>query len=329
MRELIRLLSSRLPAGKIPGIWEFVLPLLYNSLALSLADSLLLQHSMPKNPSAIANQSLHSPCPLCDANHHLPCVFLCSTANLFSSPIQMHPPSSPFVLYFIEAHQAASTCNHVIRPFLQSPLLLSSHLVPRLLIVCFSKAPKWLLVTTDCMTDTALPLWSSLHLPSTCNFTLLPWRSCPLVHACLCHHRFSAGQTDFNDLHLHCARILKRTEEYKGGGGQVCEDTFHSIFVNFEPQKNKFLLMKNTDCRETHGHSTYLCYCLVQGICVTFLSIDELYLFFLFLVTLIIFSCLVELSHILPASDLFISGLGCPSTCSIALIFVGFPSLAN
>lgn len=33
MRELIRLLSSRLPVGKIPGIWEFIFPLFFTTLS--------------------------------------------------------------------------------------------------------------------------------------------------------------------------------------------------------------------------------------------------------------------------------------------------------
>lgn len=139
MRELIRLLSSRLPVGKIPGIWEFILPLLYNSPPLSLSSSLLLPHSVPQNPSAITNQSLHLPSPLCAANHHLPSVFLCCALSPFTSHIQTHPLFQ--LLYYIPLRLirliASSTCNHIIRAFFQSSLLQPSHLLPCLLHAYF------------------------------------------------------------------------------------------------------------------------------------------------------------------------------------------------
>lgn len=67
------------------------------------------------------------------------------------------------------------------------------------------------------------------------------------VHLYMCAHvttglvqvKAAWTQMDFDDLHLHCTRILKRTEEYEGGG-QVLEDKFFSIFANFEPQKKQF-----------------------------------------------------------------------------------------
>lgn len=151
MRELIRLLSSRLPVGKIPGIWEFIFPLLYNSLSLSLSFALYCFHTLCHK---IQEQSpinlVHSPSPLSAANHHLPSpVFLHHTLSLLFSHIQTHPLL--LLLYYIPLRLirliASSFCNHVIGAFFPSSLLHHSHLslfclVSSTLMVCFYKTPK-------------------------------------------------------------------------------------------------------------------------------------------------------------------------------------------
>lgn len=157
-----------------------------SSLQLSLSSSLLLPHSVPQNPSAITNQSLHLPSSLCPANHHLSSVFPCCSLSLFSSHTETHPPV--LLLYYIPLRLIklipSSTCNHVIHTFFQSFVLQPSHLLLCLLhaYCLLFKPPKWLLVTTDCMTLTPLsPLFSS-HLHATYNLTWSPWRSSLLVH---------------------------------------------------------------------------------------------------------------------------------------------------
>lgn len=99
MRELIRLLSSRLPVGIISGIWGFILPLLYNSPSLSLCRSpaLYFFHTRSRqNLSAIANQSLHSPGPVGAPSNTSPLFFLATLSALHSSsspnPIPTPPP---------------------------------------------------------------------------------------------------------------------------------------------------------------------------------------------------------------------------------------------
>lgn len=61
MRELIRLLSSHLPVGKIPGIWEFIFPLRYNSLILTLYCCHTLCHKIQEQSPI---NLVHSPCSL-------------------------------------------------------------------------------------------------------------------------------------------------------------------------------------------------------------------------------------------------------------------------
>lgn len=186
MRELIRLLSSGLPVGKIPGIWEFIFPLLYNSLSLALYCFHTLCHKIQEQSPI---NLVHSPGPLSAAKHHLPSpVFLRCTLSLLFSHIPTHPLL--LLLYYTPLRLirliSSFSCNHVIRAFFPPSTLQPSHLslfclVSSTLMVCFYKTPKWLLVSADCMTLTPLFLLFSSHLPRTYNSTLSSWRSCLLV----------------------------------------------------------------------------------------------------------------------------------------------------
>lgn len=125
MRELIRLLSSPIPIGKIPGIWEFIFPLLYNiSLSLSLYCFHTLCHKIQEQSPI---NLVHSPNPVSAANHHLPSVFL---RSLPFSPIQARPLL--LLLHCVPLRLirliASSFCNHVVRAFFPSSLLQPNHL---------------------------------------------------------------------------------------------------------------------------------------------------------------------------------------------------------
>lgn len=167
MRELIRLLSSRLPVGIISGIWGFILPLLYNSPSLSLCRSpaLYFFHTRSRqNLSAIANQSLHSPGPVGAPSNTSPLFFLATLSALHSNsspnPIPT-PPTPSSTLYTIKAHQAPNLA--YFKPSHRLPCLR------RAAMSAPSETPVRLLVTTDCTTLTPLSshcrsLYSS-HLP--------------------------------------------------------------------------------------------------------------------------------------------------------------------
>lgn len=181
MRELIRLLSSRLPIGKISGTWGFILPLLYNLPSLSLPFCLSLSISRRRSPalyffhtrcrqnlSAITNQSLHSLGPV-RAPSNAPLFFLALHSSSSPNPI---PPTS-LALYSIRAHQASNLA--YFRPSHRLPCLWRGAMSAP------SESPVRLLVTTDCATRTPL----SCHCPipvllppalSTCDSALLPWR---------------------------------------------------------------------------------------------------------------------------------------------------------
>lgn len=176
-RELIRLLSSHLPVGKIPGIWEFILPLFYNSLSLS--SSLLLSYSVPQNLSTITNQSFP-----------LTVVFTPVTTNrlLFSvasaSASSIVTVTHPLLLLLYHTplqlirRVSSSTCNHVICPFLQSCVLQASCLHA---ICLLFPTPKWLQVTTDCMA-----LCPSVIISATLNFNIIGLSWEPSCHVLLC-----------------------------------------------------------------------------------------------------------------------------------------------
>lgn len=135
-RELIRLLSSRLPVGKIPGTWEFILPLFYNSLSLS--SSLLLSYSVPQNPSTITNQSFHLTILFAAVTTNR-LLFSVASASIFYSQGHMSTPA--FVSYSITAHQACTiihlqSCHSSIPPIMctsgqLSPWLLSAFPPPK------------------------------------------------------------------------------------------------------------------------------------------------------------------------------------------------------
>lgn len=136
MRELIRLLSSRLPVGKIPGIWEFILPLLYNSPPLSLSLALYCFHTLCHKIQVQSPINLYTYLALF--------VLLTTTFLLFSFAAHsqpLHQSHSNTSLYYIPLRLirliASSTCNHIIRAFFQSSLLQPSHLLPCLLHAYF------------------------------------------------------------------------------------------------------------------------------------------------------------------------------------------------
>lgn len=124
MRELIRLLSSCLLVGKIPGIWEFIFPLLYNSLPLLLfiASTLYATKSKRNHQSILYT-------------HLALCLLLTTTCRLLFS-FAAHSASSSvtfkthpllLLLYYIPLRLirliASSFCNHVIRAFFPSSVL--------------------------------------------------------------------------------------------------------------------------------------------------------------------------------------------------------------
>lgn len=183
MRELIRLLSSCLPVGKIPGIWEFIWPLLYNCLS----PSLYCFHTLC--------QKIQTQSPISLYTHLALFVLLTATCLLFSfaalsaSRTGTRPPLP--LLYYIPLKLIklipSFTCNHVIHTFFRSFVLQPRHLL--LCLLTLFKPPKWLLVTTDCMTLTPLsPLFSS-HLHTTYNLTGDP------LYFCASCHRLSAGES--------------------------------------------------------------------------------------------------------------------------------------
>lgn len=126
-RELIRLLSSRLPVGKIPGIWEFILPLFYNSLshALFIAFILGASESEHNHQSIFALTILFVPVTST-------CLLFSAASASASSTVTVTYPlilrlyHSPLLLIRLVS---SSSCNHVVRPFFQSHVLQASRLL--------------------------------------------------------------------------------------------------------------------------------------------------------------------------------------------------------
>lgn len=148
-RELIRLLSSHLPVGKIPGIWEFILPLFYNSLSLSLVLSLLLSHWVASK-SVHNHQSIFALTILFVPVTSTRLLFTVASASASSTvkvthPLLLHLYHSPLQLIRLVS---LSFCNHVICPFFQSRILQVSRLHAYRLPFL---TPKWLQITADCM----------------------------------------------------------------------------------------------------------------------------------------------------------------------------------
>lgn len=186
MRELIRLLSSHLPVGKIPGIWEFIFPLLYNS-SLSRALSLLLPHSATKSKSN--HQSILYTCVALSLLLNTTCLLLFSfSTHSASSSVTFKPNPLLLLLYYIPLRLIRLHPSVIISSMRSFPstILHPTRLslfcfVSSTLTSCFFETPKWLLVTADCMTLTPLSPLLSSHLPHAYNFTLSPWRSRLLV----------------------------------------------------------------------------------------------------------------------------------------------------
>lgn len=101
-RELIRLLSSRLPVGKIPGIWEFILPLFYNSLSLSPA--LYCFHTRCHKIRAQSPINLSPLTILFAAVTTNRLLFSVAPASIFYS--HSHVATPAFVSFSITTHQA-------------------------------------------------------------------------------------------------------------------------------------------------------------------------------------------------------------------------------
>lgn len=125
-RELIRLLSSRLPVGKIPGIWEFILPLFYNSLSPSRA--LFIAFILGASKSEHNHQSIFALTILFVPVTSTCLLFSVASApapSLVTHPLLLRLYHRPLQLIRLVS---SSSCNHVIRPFFQSRVLHASRL---------------------------------------------------------------------------------------------------------------------------------------------------------------------------------------------------------
>lgn len=178
MRELIRLLSSCLPVGKIPGIWEFIWPLLYNCLS----PSLYCFHTLC--------QKIQTQSPISLYTHLALFVLRTATCLLFSfaalsaSHTGTRPPLP--LLYYIPLRLIklipSFTCNHVIHTFFRSFVLQPRHLLLCLfaLIVCFLNLP------SDCLSPLIAWLWHLFLLCSPLTYTqLIIWQE--ILSTCA-HH---------------------------------------------------------------------------------------------------------------------------------------------